>query len=80
MIDRLYRVGGEWWIDDYKTDRRVRPERYHVQLGLYRHAVAGALGAAPRTRLVYLRSRAVVELDPADLDAALRASGVLGPA
>jgi len=80
VIDRLYRVGGEWWIDDYKTDRRVRPERYHVQLGLYRHAVAGALGAAPRTRLVYLRSRAVVELDPADLDAALRASGVLGPA
>jgi ATP-dependent helicase/nuclease subunit A len=79
VIDRLYRAGGEWWIDDYKTDRRVRPERYHVQLGLYRHAVAGALGAVPRARLVYLRSRRVVELDPSELDAALAASGVLGP-
>jgi ATP-dependent exoDNAse (exonuclease V) beta subunit len=78
VIDRLYRVAGEWWIDDYKTDRRVRPERYHVQLGLYRHAVAGADGAAPRTRLVYLRSRRVVELGARELDAALRASGVLG--
>ncbi|HZW28461.1 MAG TPA: 3'-5' exonuclease, partial [Trueperaceae bacterium] len=78
VIDRLYRVGGEWWIDDYKTDRRVRPERYHVQLGLYRHAVSGAVGVRPRTRLVYLRSRRVVELPPDVLDAALRASGVLG--
>lgn len=78
VIDRLYRVGGEWWIDDYKTDRRVRPERYHVQLGLYRHAVEGALGESPRTRLVYLRSRRVVELRAAELDDALGASGVLG--
>jgi len=33
----------------------------------------------PRARLVYLRSRRVVELDPSELDAALAASGVLGP-
>ncbi len=79
VIDRLYQVSGEWWIDDYKTDRHVRPERYHVQLGLYRHAVRGALGAAPRARLVYVRSGRVVELEPAVLDDALRRSGVLSP-
>jgi len=78
VIDRLYRVGDDWWIDDYKTDRHVRPERYHVQLGLYRHAVRLALGVEPRTRLVFLRSRRVVELEPDVLDDALRVSGVLG--
>src|SRR5690606_30110020 len=35
VVDRLYRVGGQWLVDDYKTDFQVAPERYYVQLGLY---------------------------------------------
>lgn len=79
VIDRLYQADGEWWIDDYKTDRHVRPERYHVQLGLYLHTVERALGETPRARLVYLRPRQVVEVEREVLLAALRDSGVLGP-
>lgn len=78
VIDRLYSVDGQWWIDDYKTDRHVRPERYHVQLGLYMHTVGRALGVSPRARLVYLRPRQVVELERSVLDEALRSSGILG--
>ncbi len=77
VIDRLYLAGGKWWIDDYKTDRHVRPERYHVQLGLYLHTVRLALGVAPTARLVYLRPRRVVELDPGVLERALRSSGIV---
>lgn len=76
VIDRLYQTAEGWFIDDYKTDVVVRPERYLVQLGLYRNAVSGALGAAPRARLVYLRSGSIVEPDVAELEAALERSGI----
>lgn len=71
IVDRLYRVGDEWFLDDYKTDLRVVPERYHVQLGLYLEALEDALGVRPRGRLVYLRSRSVVEPERAALERAL---------
>ncbi|MFO8151149.1 MAG: UvrD-helicase domain-containing protein, partial [Trueperaceae bacterium] len=29
VIDRLTRTGDAWRLDDYKTDRRLDPERYH---------------------------------------------------
>ena len=61
VVDRLYRVDGEWLLDDYKTDVQVVPERYHLQLGLYLEALEGALGARPRGRLVFLRERRLVE-------------------
>ena len=77
VIDRLYAVGGRWVIDDYKTDRVVRPERYHLQLGLYLHAVERAIGTRPVGRLVYLRSRTVVEPADEDLRGALQASGIV---
>lgn len=77
VIDRLYRVGEQWYVDDYKTDRQVRPERYHVQLGLYLHAVEQAIGTRPVGRLVYLRSRTVVTPDEGALRAALQQSGLL---
>ncbi|HZJ10051.1 MAG TPA: 3'-5' exonuclease, partial [Trueperaceae bacterium] len=77
VIDRLYRTPDGWVIDDYKTDRVVRPERYFVQLGLYLHAVSGALEEVPRGRLVYLRSRTILEPDPAELAAALERSGIV---
>ncbi len=60
VIDRLYRVDGGWTVEDYKTDRTVRPERYAFQLALYVHAVERALGERPRAQLVYLREGTVV--------------------
>lgn len=63
VIDRLYRVRGRWVVEDYKTDRTVRPERYAFQLALYAHAVERALGQRPQAQLVYLRPRQVVPLD-----------------
>lgn len=64
VVDRLYRVQGQWYLDDYKTDRTVRPERYHAQLAVYMRVVEEALGVTPRARLVYLRPCTVVEVDP----------------
>ena len=70
MIDRLYRVGGTWILEDYKTDRKRHPERYRFQLALYRRAVREAWGVEPRARLVYLRFGEVVELEPELLEKA----------
>ncbi|WP_457637176.1 UvrD-helicase domain-containing protein [Oceanithermus sp.] len=70
VIDRLYRVGDEWVLEDYKTDREVHPERYHFQLALYRRAIREAWGVEPRARLVFLRFGRVVELEPELLEEA----------
>ncbi|MEZ4606758.1 MAG: 3'-5' exonuclease [Deinococcales bacterium] len=35
IIDRMYRAGSTWYLEDYKTDVEVVPERYHFQLGIY---------------------------------------------
>lgn len=71
VIDRLYRVGGRWYLEDYKTDHELQPERYHFQLGLYLEAVRQAWGLEPEVRLVYLRFGQVLTLDKALLEAAL---------
>jgi ATP-dependent exoDNAse (exonuclease V) beta subunit len=70
VIDRLVRVGDRWWLDDYKTDRALRPERYHVAMATYVEAVERARGVRPRARLVDVRRGEVVALDDADLAAA----------
>ncbi|MDR9392272.1 MAG: UvrD-helicase domain-containing protein [Trueperaceae bacterium] len=70
VIDRLYLVDGVWTLDDYKTDRTMRPGRYAFQLATYREAVRRALGVDPVARLVNLRDGATYPFDPADLDAA----------
>ncbi|WP_027881334.1 UvrD-helicase domain-containing protein [Meiothermus rufus] len=72
VIDRLYRVGAQWYLEDYKTDHEVKPERYHFQLAVYLAAVREAWGLEPQVRLVYLRFGQVVRLEPALLQAALR--------
>ncbi len=77
VVDRLYRVNGHWFVDDYKTDRHVHPERYLVQLGLYLEALEQALGERPRGRLVFLRSRTIIEPERAELERAVAAT--LGP-
>lgn len=71
IIDRLYKDGDEWVLEDYKTDGQLKPENYHFQLGLYAHAVEQLLGVTPRVQLVYVRRTQVVPLDPADLKAAI---------
>jgi len=72
VIDRLYRVGDEWVLEDYKTDRELHPERYHFQLALYRRAVREAWGVEPRAQLVFLRFGEVVGLEPELLEKAFQ--------
>jgi ATP-dependent exoDNAse (exonuclease V) beta subunit len=71
VIDRLYRVGGQWYLEDYKTDQEVRPEQYHFQLGVYLAASRQAWQVEPEVRLVYLRFGQLIRLDKAVLEAAL---------
>lgn len=72
VLDRLYRVGDRWYLDDYKTDREVRPEAYRFQLALYRKAVLEAWGVEAEARLVYLRASRVVPFLPEELEDALK--------
>ena len=78
VIDRLYRVGDDWWVDDYKTDRVVEPAKYLLQAAVYRRAVLEVLGVTPAVRLVYLRNRVVVPLGDAELEGALDAAAGAG--
>jgi ATP-dependent exoDNAse (exonuclease V) beta subunit len=71
IIDRLYRVGESWFLDDYKTDHETLPERYFVQLGLYLLAIREVLGVEPELRLVYLRYGKVERLEAALVEAAV---------
>lgn len=72
VIDRLYRVGGRWFLEDYKTDRELEPARYHFQLAVYREAIRQAWGVDPEVRLVYLRFGEIVPVEREELEAALR--------
>ena len=78
VIDRLYRVGGQWYLEDYKTDREMNPEQYHVQLGVYLRAIRQAWQVEPQVRLVYLRFGQVIGLDNAILEKALEEIEPLG--
>ncbi len=71
VIDRLYQVGGQWYLEDYKTDLEVKPERYYFQLAVYLAAVRQAWNLEPEVRLVYLRFGEVLKLDKSLLDTAL---------
>jgi ATP-dependent helicase/nuclease subunit A len=74
VLDRLYRVGGRWYLEDYKTDREVRPEAYRFQLAVYRRALQQAWGVEAEARLVYLRHGLVHPLAPEELERALKES------
>ncbi|MCS7067081.1 MAG: UvrD-helicase domain-containing protein, partial [Meiothermus sp.] len=71
VIDRLYRVGGQWYLEDYKTDQEMQPEQYYFQLGVYLATLRRAWQVEPEVRLVYLRHGQVVRLEKALLEAAL---------
>ncbi|WP_182482736.1 PD-(D/E)XK nuclease family protein, partial [Calidithermus roseus] len=72
VIDRLYRVGDRWILEDYKTDREIEPSRYHFQLAVYREAIRQAWGVDPEVRLVYLRFGEIVPVGRGALEGALR--------
>ncbi|APD08843.1 MULTISPECIES: UvrD-helicase domain-containing protein [Thermus] len=72
VLDRLYRVGDKWFLDDYKTDQKMRPEEYRFQLALYAEAVRRALGVEAEARLVYLRHGEVHAFSQEDLRKALK--------
>jgi ATP-dependent helicase/nuclease subunit A len=72
VIDRLTRAGGAWTLDDYKTDRRLDPERYHFAMATYVRAVELVRGVRPAARLIDLRGRRVVTLPDEALRAAWR--------
>ncbi|MFM8551244.1 MAG: PD-(D/E)XK nuclease family protein [Nitrospiraceae bacterium] len=62
-MDLLYRLDGEVWIADYKTDRvaageeESRAAAYWAQALVYREAVGACLGGEPvRFQFIFLRS------------------------
>ena len=71
IIDRLYRVGAQWTLEDYKTDQEVRPEQYHFQLAVYLQAIQAVRGVTPQVQLVFLRSKEVVKVPAEALKRAL---------
>ena len=78
VIDRLYRAGGEWFLEDYKTDRvtgdlraYARRMGYDFQLAVYRRAVEASWGIRPRVRLVFLAPKELVEFGEEELELAI---------
>ncbi|HSA86011.1 MAG TPA: UvrD-helicase domain-containing protein [Nitrospira sp.] len=67
VIDLLYRLNGELWIADYKTDAisadqvAVRAEQYRPQGEVYKAAVKQSLGTEPRFHCLFLRCGAAIE-------------------
>jgi len=68
-IDLIYKLGGDLWIADYKTDRvsardlAQRAGDYGSQVRIYARAVAQALGLARvRAQAIFLRAGQAVEV------------------
>jgi len=69
IIDLIYRLDGELWVTDYKTDALsadqavVRAELYRTQSEIYKAAVRQSLGVeAVRFHYLFLRCATAVEL------------------
>jgi len=68
VIDLIYRLDGELWIADYKTDAisadqaAAQAEQYRPQSEIYKAAVKQSLGTEPRFHCLFLRCGAAVEL------------------
>lgn len=63
IIDLLYRIGNDWVIIDFKTDRAeseeqahaiIRENGYDAQLARYIDAIKNQLGVTPRAQLAFL--------------------------
>ena len=73
VIDRLYCAHSVWYLEDYKTDRDIVPEKYHFQLAVYLRAIEEVRGVVPEVRLVFLREKVVYPVAKEDLRTALEA-------
>jgi ATP-dependent helicase/nuclease subunit A len=68
VIDLIYRLDGELWVADYKTDAVsvdqavLRAEQYRTQSDIYKAAVKQGLGVEPRFHCLFLRCATAVEL------------------
>ncbi len=68
VIDLMYRLDGELWLADYKTDSvladqaAARAEQYRTQSEIYKTAVKQSLGIEPRFHCLFLRCGVAVEL------------------
>lgn len=68
VIDLMYRLDGELWIADYKTDAvsvdqaAARAEHYRMQSEIYKVAVQQSTGTKPRFHCLFLRCGAAIEL------------------
>jgi ATP-dependent helicase/nuclease subunit A len=68
VIDLIYRLHGELWVADYKTDAIsadqavLRAEQYRMQSQVYKAAVKQSLEAEPRFHCLFLRCATAVEL------------------
>lgn len=80
VADRVYRVAGQWFLDDYKTDWKIQPEQYHFQLAVYQQALQEAWGVKVQARLIYLRHQQVLLLEDHLLQAALQQELAVTPA
>jgi ATP-dependent helicase/nuclease subunit A len=67
MIDLVYRLNGDIWIADYKTDHITaeeigdRADEYQLQAQIYTEAVFRCLGARPKGfQFIFLRTGTVV--------------------
>ncbi|MCA9836492.1 MAG: UvrD-helicase domain-containing protein [Trueperaceae bacterium] len=70
IIDRLYCADGVWYLEDYKTDQEITPEKYHFQLAVYLKAIQEVKGLTPQVQLVFLRFKEIVRIE---LDTLLKA-------
>ena len=72
IIDRLYYANGIWYLEDYKTDQEVVPEKYHFQLGIYLKAIEEVKGVMPEVRLVFLRAKRIEKIPVGELASVLQ--------
>ena len=77
IIDRFYSANNNWYLEDYKTDQEIAPEKYHFQLAVYLKAIEQVRGVKPEVQLVYLRFKEVVKIDHAVLAEAFEQVNVL---
>lgn len=75
IIDRFYCVDDQWYLEDYKTDQEIKPEKYHFQLAVYLKAIQAVRDVQPEVQLVYLRFNKVIKVEVGVLEQAFELVG-----
>ncbi len=63
IIDRLYCADGVWYLEDYKTDQEIVPEKYHFQLAVYLRTIQEVKAITPTMQLIFLRFNEIVKIN-----------------